>query len=251
LLFYNARYYDPMLGRFVSADWIVPGAPGLTVHPFGSIAGATWGKGGGGPANAQDLNRYSYALNNPVRNTDPSGHAVPLLAIGVALLIRAAPIIARAAVRYGPQAIRAVQSGVSAMAKNPMIQGGATSATVTGIAETVKGTPADQIPKKMATSFGPGMLGGGVVGTFTKNPVLANVGGAIAEGTLAHLQGSKDQGTTANIAASQTTSAVFDTYLDYALEGLDDHRHLKVFGTVLSEAASTAMGETAEAEVQP
>jgi RHS repeat-associated protein len=74
LLFYNARYYDPMLGRFVSADWIVPGAPGLTVHPFGSVAGGTWGKDGGGPANAQDLNRYSYALNNPVRNTDPSGH---------------------------------------------------------------------------------------------------------------------------------------------------------------------------------
>jgi hypothetical protein len=52
----------------------VPGAPGLTVHPFGSVAGGTWGKGGGGPADPQDLNRYSYGLNNPVRNTDPSGH---------------------------------------------------------------------------------------------------------------------------------------------------------------------------------
>jgi RHS repeat-associated protein len=77
LLFYNARYYDPMLGQFISADWIVPNAPALTVNPFGSVAGGTWGKGGGGPANAQDLNRYSYALNNPVRNTDPSGHCVP------------------------------------------------------------------------------------------------------------------------------------------------------------------------------
>jgi RHS repeat-associated protein len=68
-----------MLGRFISADWIVPGAPGLTVHPFGSVAGGTWGKGGGGPANAQDLNRYSYALNNPVRNTDPSGHFIDII----------------------------------------------------------------------------------------------------------------------------------------------------------------------------
>jgi RHS repeat-associated protein len=74
LLFYNARYYDPLLGRFVSADWIVPNAPALTVHPFGSVAGGTWGKGGGGPANAQDLNRYSYVNNSPVSHTDPTGH---------------------------------------------------------------------------------------------------------------------------------------------------------------------------------
>ncbi|NOK78450.1 MAG: hypothetical protein GFH24_608350n108 [Chloroflexi bacterium AL-N5] len=29
---------------------------------------------GGGPYNPQDLNRYSYARNNPVRYTDPTGH---------------------------------------------------------------------------------------------------------------------------------------------------------------------------------
>ncbi|NJO84978.1 MAG: hypothetical protein HC828_20975, partial [Blastochloris sp.] len=32
--------------------------------------------GGGGPANPQDLNRYSYGLNNPLRYTDPSGWQV-------------------------------------------------------------------------------------------------------------------------------------------------------------------------------
>jgi RHS repeat-associated protein len=52
LYFYNARYYDPALGRFISADTIVPQ-----------------------PGNPQSLNRYSYALNNAVRFTDPSGHA--------------------------------------------------------------------------------------------------------------------------------------------------------------------------------
>ncbi len=49
LLFYNARYYSPALGRFVSADTIIP--PGV-----------------------QGLDRYAYVNNNPLRYTDPSGH---------------------------------------------------------------------------------------------------------------------------------------------------------------------------------
>jgi RHS repeat-associated protein len=48
---YNARYYDPLIGRFVSADSVVPGA-----------------------GNPQALNRYGYELNNPVKYTDPTGH---------------------------------------------------------------------------------------------------------------------------------------------------------------------------------
>ncbi|GJL61396.1 MAG: hypothetical protein NPIRA04_00500 [Nitrospirales bacterium] len=51
LYFYEARYYDPVLGRFISADTIVPS----TTDP-------------------QALNRYSYARNNPIIFTDPSGH---------------------------------------------------------------------------------------------------------------------------------------------------------------------------------
>ncbi|MGC9397236.1 MAG: RHS repeat-associated core domain-containing protein [Anaerolineae bacterium] len=51
LYFYNARYYDPALGRFIQADTIVPS-----------------------PANPQSLNRYAYTLNNPLRYTDPTGH---------------------------------------------------------------------------------------------------------------------------------------------------------------------------------
>jgi RHS repeat-associated protein len=52
LMFYRARYYSPLLGRFVSADTIVPE-----------------------PNNPQSLNRYAYGLNNPVKYIDPSGHA--------------------------------------------------------------------------------------------------------------------------------------------------------------------------------
>ncbi|MEJ5312578.1 MAG: RHS repeat-associated core domain-containing protein [Anaerolineae bacterium] len=52
LYFYNARYYDPALGRFIQADTIVPS-----------------------PANPQSLNRYAYAVGNPLRYIDPTGHA--------------------------------------------------------------------------------------------------------------------------------------------------------------------------------
>jgi len=48
---YNARYYDPLLGRFISADTVVPE-----------------------PSEPQDLNRYAYVRNNPLRFVDPSGH---------------------------------------------------------------------------------------------------------------------------------------------------------------------------------
>jgi len=49
LMFYNARYYDPALGRFAQADSLIPGG-------------------------AQGLDRFAYVNNSPVRYTDPSGH---------------------------------------------------------------------------------------------------------------------------------------------------------------------------------
>jgi RHS repeat-associated protein len=56
LMFYNARYYDPGIGRFTQADTIVPD-----------------------PGNPQTLNRYAYTLNNPLKYIDPSGHDIILV----------------------------------------------------------------------------------------------------------------------------------------------------------------------------
>ncbi|MCI0478201.1 MAG: hypothetical protein L0Y55_18310 [Anaerolineales bacterium] len=61
LMYYGTRYYDAQLGRFINADTIVPSA-----------------------ANPQALNRYAYALNNPLRYTDSSGRFPWSMVIGFA-----------------------------------------------------------------------------------------------------------------------------------------------------------------------
>jgi RHS repeat-associated protein len=60
---YDARLYDPVVGRFISPDSIVP-------RRFDS----------------QAYDRYAYTLNNPLKYTDPSGHFIfsaTAFAIGV------------------------------------------------------------------------------------------------------------------------------------------------------------------------
>lgn len=54
LIHMNGRVYDPALGRFISAD------------PYVTL-----------PYDSQGLNRYAYALNNPLAFVDPSGFDPP------------------------------------------------------------------------------------------------------------------------------------------------------------------------------
>jgi len=67
---YDARMYDPVIGRFISADTVIQS-----------------------PYNPQTLNRYSYCVNNPMKYTDPSGHIVDTvwdalnIGLGVASLV--------------------------------------------------------------------------------------------------------------------------------------------------------------------
>lgn len=63
LYYLQSRYYDPALGRFISADAIDYLDPE-------DVAG---------------LNLYAYGLNNPVMYMDPTGHFV--ISLGLALLI--------------------------------------------------------------------------------------------------------------------------------------------------------------------
>ena len=53
LYYYNARWYDPELGRFIQADTIIPGA-----------------------GNSKSYDRFTYVNYNPIKYIDPSGHCI-------------------------------------------------------------------------------------------------------------------------------------------------------------------------------
>ncbi|MFC1941651.1 RHS repeat-associated core domain-containing protein [Chloroflexota bacterium] len=82
LYYYNARYYNPTIGRFISPDSIIPD-----------------------PANPQAFNRYSYCLNNPLKYVDPSGNFPFVL-----VLIPLAPVITEALIATSASLTVAVAS---------------------------------------------------------------------------------------------------------------------------------------------
>jgi len=55
LMYYNARYYDPDLGQFISPDLLVPA-----------------------PSDLFSYNRYMYVRGNPMKFNDPTGHCATL-----------------------------------------------------------------------------------------------------------------------------------------------------------------------------
>ena len=72
LYYYNARYYDPHLGRFIQPDSLVPD-----------------------PLNPAAWNRFSYCGNNPASYVDPSGHiGVPAILLIAAIGFLAGEIYA-------------------------------------------------------------------------------------------------------------------------------------------------------------
>ncbi|HAZ11510.1 MAG TPA: hypothetical protein DCY86_01860, partial [Bdellovibrionales bacterium] len=76
LIYFGARYYDPKLGRFITADSVVQD-----------------------PYDPQSLNRYSYTSNNPINRIDLDGHkwswgkfwkSVGIAIVGITLTVMSA-----------------------------------------------------------------------------------------------------------------------------------------------------------------
>jgi len=144
LYFYEARYYDPMLGRFISPDSVIPD-----------------------PLEPQALNRYTYVLNNPVIYTDPSGQFFEFIAaVIISATVHAAIDVTIAAITggdLGDAAITGAIRGASLVAfGGPGVLQGATSGAASAAA--TRGDPLR------------GAVRGGIQGYFAADNVKGSGG---------------------------------------------------------------------------
>jgi RHS repeat-associated protein len=161
LVHMNGRVYDPVLGRFLSADPFV-----------------------GDASDAQEYNRYSYLTNNPLGGTDPSGFfslkdVVKIVAVVVAAVVTAGVAVYGAAVLAG----QAVTLGNAFAALV-----GAGGWSLTGYGAIVAGAGAG-----FASGFAGSLLNGGSIGDAFKTGVIGGIVGGITGG-LAHGIGGSDLG---------------------------------------------------------
>jgi RHS repeat-associated protein len=110
IYYYNARYYDPNIGRFVSPDNVIQN-----------------------PADPQTLNRYSYCVNNPLKYTDPSGHRWNWqLTIGVIMIVAAVAMCVVIPV-VAPVVTESIFAALTAVEFEPVVAGVIVQATLFGV----------------------------------------------------------------------------------------------------------------------
>lgn len=158
LVHMNGRVYDPLLGRFLSADPHIQD-----------------------PGDTQSLNRYAYVKNNPLAYTDPSGFFFK----SIMKFFQKNPIAAMVvgiAVAWATGGISLLATGGFNITLGGAITAGATSGLLTG---GIKGAILGGISG--AITAGIGDLGLGFMGdaAFLGKAALHGV----AQGTLAAVQG--------------------------------------------------------------
>lgn len=165
----NARLYDPYIGRFLSPD------------PFVQM-----------PDFSQNYNRYTYALNNPLRYTDPNGEFLHLV-IGAAIggtmnwAVNGFQFNARGLAAFGVGALSGALSAGIGAGVNVAMAGGSFSAGFLSGTSTVSsigffsgvatGASAG-FSNGMISGFGNGLLDGSGFG----NSLLSGLGDGLKQG---------------------------------------------------------------------
>ena len=149
LMFYNARYYDPNLGRFITADTIVPY-----------------------PNDLQSFNRYTYVSNNPVNMVDPSGHIFGFIAAVISKVTLSGVVKGAIAGSFVGGAVAAATGGDIGTG---FLTGAIGGAIFGGVGDLAKAYKWGIVGKTVAHAGG-GALSGGI------NTVL--YGGDVVQGVL-------------------------------------------------------------------
>ncbi len=161
LYYYQSRYYNPTLGRFIQPDTLVPD-----------------------PQNSQDFNHYSYVRNNPLKYNDPSGHGFWSFFKKIGGFLLGAAVIAAAIVAT------VMTAGIGGIAFAVSL--GALIGSVTGA--VVGGLSAARMGGNIGFGIGFGALIGGAAGAASGaifhsvsellTPVLQNALGQTFGGSL-------------------------------------------------------------------
>jgi RHS repeat-associated protein len=172
-MYMQARYYDPVIGRFYSND---------PVDALGHM------QRGNNPAHG--FNRYAYANNNPYKYTDPDGEFIHLavgFAVGFAAEIGAQALQGKE-LNFTKAAVSgvagAVTGGVSAFAKTSLTVGGkivASSAEKVAAGTLVAGSTATSAAGASAVNDS---LSGTSAGQIVDNAIEAAVESVIPQGKV-------------------------------------------------------------------
>lgn len=168
----NGRLYDPIVGRMLSPDNNVQ-MPDYT----------------------QNYNRYSYALNNPLKYTDPDGEFISLAAIGIGMLISAATYTAVHLVthegsfdgwNWGAFAGAAVAGGVGGFVSPAL-----TAAGIGGFANGAITGAATGFAANLTTGIWHGDKFGSIITSSFKGALIGAVIGGVIQGTSSVLKGNR------------------------------------------------------------
>jgi len=153
LMYLQARYYDPELGRFITPDTIVQD-----------------------PSSSQTFNRYSYCGNNPIMRTDPSGHIFGLIAWAIS------QVVSYAIAHAGAIAIGAAIGGIGAAATGGNIGMGMLTGAIGGAIFGGIGSLGYSGLAQVGAHAAGGALSGGINAAITGGDVVQGmlVGGIAA-----------------------------------------------------------------------
>jgi len=203
LYYFGARYYDPLLGRFITPDTIVQN-----------------------PSDPQTLNRYSYCGNNPINRVDPTGHswkkfwkAAVTAIVGTILIVASAgtltPVVGAYWAGVATRAmVGATIGGTFAAATGGnigmgLLTGAVGGAVFAGLAPGLS-TFSDGIMRGATLGGAAGPLTGGA--SMASNAMAGFLGGAASGAASAGVSGSDvGQGALMGGAAAGTYSLLRDT----------------------------------------